>query len=56
MMHTASAIVFWIPRDEDHPARTTNIEFGEWYKKPGTFFGWPDYAEHNDYLEVKLQE
>ena len=56
MMHTASAIAFWIPRDEDHPARTTNIEFGEWYKKSGTFFGWPDYAEHNDYLEVKLHE
>ena len=31
-MHLASAIVMWIPRSEEHPARTTNIEFGEWYK------------------------
>ena len=31
-MHLASAIVMWIPRSKEHPARTTNIEFGEWYK------------------------
>ena len=55
-MHAASAIVFWVPRDSEHPALTTNIEFGEWYKKPNVFAGWPDYAEHNEYLEVKLHE
>ena len=55
-MHTASAIVFWIPRDEKHPARTTNYEFGEWYKKPHIFVGWPDNAEHNEYMACKLKE
>lgn len=55
-MYSASAIVFWIPRDEAHPARTTNIEFGEWYKKDGTFFGWPEDALHNEYIGLKLKE
>lgn len=55
-MHLASAIVFWIPRSANHPARTTNIEFGEWYKQNGIFVGWPDNAEHNDYLAIKLNE
>lgn len=54
-MHLASAIVMWIPRSEAHPARTTNIEFGEWYKQPRVFVGWPDDAEHNEYIEVKLK-
>ena len=54
-MHLASAIVMWIPRSEAHPARTTNIEFGEWYKQPRVFVGWPDGAEHNEYIEVKLK-
>ena len=53
-MHLASAILFWIPRDAAHPARTTNIEFGEWYKEPRVFVGWPDGAEHNGYIQLKL--
>lgn len=55
-MNIASAIVFWIPRDENHPARTTNFELGEWYKKPNIFVGWPDYAQHNEYIACKLSE
>ena len=55
-MSVASAIVFWIPRSSKHPARTTNIEFGEWYKQPHVFVGWPDDAIHNEYIEVKLKE
>lgn len=55
-MHIASAIVFWVPRDEEHPARTTNYEFGEWYKKPHVFVGWPENAEHNEYMAYKLKE
>lgn len=53
-LHLASAVVFWIPRDEKHPARTTNVEFGEWYKEPRVFAGWPEGAEHNEYLRLKL--
>ena len=55
-MNVASSIVFWVPRSEKFPARTTNYEFGEWYKKPNVFVGWPDDAEHNEYMECKLQE
>lgn len=55
-MHIASAIVFWIPRSDEWPARTTNYEFGEWYKKPRVFVGWPDGAEHNEYMIYKLKE
>lgn len=55
-MHIASAIVFWVPRDAAHPARTTNYEFGEWYKKPHVFIGWPESTEHNEYMAYKLKE
>lgn len=55
-MHIASAIVFWVPRNDAWPARTTNYEFGEWYKKPHIFVGWPDGAEHNEYMVYKLKE
>lgn len=56
MMHTCSALVFWVPRSEKWPAYTTNVEYGEWYKKEGVFFGYPEGAIKNEYLELKLQE
>lgn len=56
MMHTCSALVFWVPRSEKWPAFTTNVEYGEWYKKEGVFFGYPEGAIKNEYLELKLQE
>lgn len=55
-MHVASAIVFWVPRSKKFPALTTNYEFGEWYKKPHVFVGWPEDAEHCDYMQCKLEE
>ena len=55
-MYAASVILFWIPRSEKNPARTTNIEFGEWYKKEGVYIGWPDDAIHNEYIEIKMAE
>ena len=55
-MHAASVILFWIPRSDKNPARTTNVEFGEWYKKEGVYIGWPDDAIHNEYLEIKMAE
>lgn len=54
-MHNATAVVFWIPRSEKHPARTTNIEFGEFHTHTNVFVGWPDYAIHNEYLDVRLK-
>lgn len=56
MMYACSALVFWVPRSKEFPARTTNIEFGEWYKRNNVFFGWPDDAIHNEYFECKLEE
>ena len=55
-MKKASAIVFWVARDikGKHPAFTTNIEFGDWYDKPGVYCGFPDWAEKNEYLKCRL--
>ena len=55
-MSIASAIVFWIPRSQKLPGFTTNIEFGEWFRKPRVFAGWPDGAEKTRYLACKLTE
>lgn len=52
-MKKCSALVFWIPRSKKRPARTTNIEFGDWYNREGVFIGWPPTAEHNEYLQVR---
>ena len=56
MMHMCSALVFWVPRCKKWPALTTNIEFGEWYKKAGVYFGFPIEATHMKYLTLKLKE
>lgn len=51
----SSYIVFWIPRDEKHPAFTTNIEFGEWFDKPNVFVGFPKNSEKNEYITERLK-
>jgi len=56
MMHMCSALVFWVPRCEKWPAFTTNIEFGEWYKKHGVYFGFPKDATRMEYLTIKFSE
>ena len=56
MMHICSALVFWVPRCEKWPAFTTNVEFGEWYKKPGVYFGFPEDATRMKYLTLKFTE
>lgn len=53
-MHKASAIVFWIERSEEHPAYTTNIEFGEWVGRNRTYCGWTNKAIKNNYLNIRL--
>ena len=55
-MKKASAVVFWVARDiqKKHPAFTTNIEFGDWFDRPGVYSGFPDWAEKNDYLKCRL--
>lgn len=53
-MHKSSAIIFWVERTEEHPAFTTNIEFGQWYDKPRVYCGWTNNAIKNNYLENRL--
>lgn len=55
-MKKASAIVFWVDRhiERGFPAFTTNIEFGDWYDREGTYFGFPEDADKNEYLKVRL--
>ena len=54
-MRLASAIMFWIPRTEEHPALTTNIELGEWLASPTTFVGCPPESLHNDYVRERCR-
>lgn len=53
--YKASAIVFWIERTEEHPAYTTNIEFGQWFDKPHVYCGWTSKAIKNNYLDIRLK-
>jgi len=52
-MHDAQFVVFWIARDKTHPAFTTNIEFGEWFKEPNSVIGFPIDAPKNDYIKIR---
>ena len=57
-MYVADRIVFWIPRDKDNPAFTTNIELGS-YLWPDRInrivVGMPDWAEKTEYIKLRLQ-
>jgi len=55
-LYKASAIVFWVERSEEHPAFTTNIEFGQWFDKPSVYCGWSRKAIKNKYLEERLKD
>lgn len=37
----ADQIVFWVPRSEELPGFTTNVEFGEWMKSGKVNLGYP---------------
>ena len=46
------AILAWVPRDlETMPAFTTNVEFGIYVKSQSFFYGRPDGAPKNRYLD-----
>ena len=48
----ATAILFWIPRDlKDMPAFTTNVEFGYHLNTGKVFYGRPNDAPNNRYLD-----
>jgi len=52
-LNTASCIVFWIDRNDEHPALTTNIEFGIWSDRcpKGIVVGVPPKSEHCGYIK-----
>jgi hypothetical protein len=51
------AIIAWVPRDlRDMPAFTTNVEFGLYVTSPCFFYGRPNHAEKNRYLDWAYQK
>lgn len=59
-MHKASAIVFYLGRDEKHPGFTSNVEIGNWLDKPnGIFVCIPKEDEKknaNNYIKIKCEK
>lgn len=52
MRNMADAILFWVPRNlESLPGFTTNVEFGEDYKKGHVFYGRPSNTPKTRYLD-----
>lgn len=52
MMKWSSVVVFYIPRTEESPAFTTNIEYGIWSCKSNNLIvGIPDGSMKNDYIK-----
>lgn len=54
-INKSSALVFWVPRSEKHPAFTTNIELGEWMNRKGVYIGWPTNAMKMQYIDERLK-
>ncbi|MDD3399408.1 MAG: nucleoside 2-deoxyribosyltransferase domain-containing protein [Candidatus Methanomethylophilaceae archaeon] len=52
----STVIMFWIPRSEQHPAFTTNVEFGEWMHNDNVVLGFPKDSIKNQYLEIRFKE
>lgn len=52
-LNIASCIVFWIDRNDEHPALTTNIEFGIWSDRApkSLVVGVPEGSEHCGYIK-----
>lgn len=52
----ASVVVCWIPRTEQNPAFTTNVEFGEWFQSGKCVCGGPKDGWKNRYLEQRFNQ
>jgi hypothetical protein len=51
-LDSCTAIMMWVPRDlKTMPAFTTNVEFGLYIREQKFFYGRPDSAEKNRYLD-----
>ena len=52
----SNAILFWVPRNmSTMPALTTNIEFGEFMHSEKVILGYPENAEHVQYMTVRAK-
>ena len=57
MMYKSSLVLFWIPRSDEHPAFTTNVEFGTWLNNTKSFvLGYPKESIKNEYLAIRYEE
>jgi hypothetical protein len=55
-LETATAILFWVPRDmADMPALTTNVEFGLYSMRGRCVLGYPSGAPKMKYLHALAQ-
>lgn len=52
-LEVADHIVFWVPRSDELPAFTTNVEFGEWMRSSKLSLGYPEGAPKMRYLDAK---
>lgn len=50
-LERASIIAAWVPRSEDMPAFTTNVEFGRYVTSGRLRYGRPDNAQKTRYLD-----
>jgi len=52
LLNNCTAILMWVPRDlETMPSFTTNVEFGMFVKSGQLYYGRPDNAPKNKYLD-----
>lgn len=49
-LHSATVVLFWIPRSDVMPAFTTNVEFGLMAARRNVVLGCPDDAQKMKYL------
>ena len=54
-MMRASAVVFWLPRSEQSPGFTSNVEVGYWIGKKGVFIGMLDDCMQNANAYIKTR-
>jgi len=55
-LNMADLVVFWIPRSENLPGLTTNVEYGMWFDTGKAILGYPEDATHMRYLDWHGQQ
>jgi 8-oxo-dGTP pyrophosphatase MutT (NUDIX family) len=55
-LNIADVILFWVPRSDDMPGLTTNVEYGEWMKTGKCVLGYPKDAGKMRFLSSKAAD